>query len=72
MQGYLPSNVRIQHRPLISVCCICKRQRTSIDTWEPLDSEENENLTHGYCPDCIREYFPRVVTKRGYENQLYS
>lgn len=64
MQSYLVISEKVQHRPMISVCCICQRQRTSVDTWEPLDicrnSEENENFTHGFCPDCIREYYPKI------------
>ena len=66
MQSFLLTSESTQQRPLISVCCICQRQRTSIDTWEPLDiSEDNRemNLTHGFCPDCIREHFPNVSYK---------
>lgn len=68
MQSFLlSSEENTQQQPLISVCCICNRQRTSIDTWEPLNltngSEEPQNLTHGFCPDCIREHYPQASYK---------
>lgn len=66
MQGLLLNSGITEPRPLISVCCICQRHRTSIDTWEPFDDPEDTaelDLTHGFCPDCIREHYPKVSTK---------
>ena len=50
---------------LISVCCVCNRQRTGSDTWEPLDTSEasDEIFTHGFCPDCIRQHYPKISNK---------
>lgn len=66
MESFLFTSERTEERPLISVCCICQRQQTSVDTWEPFDiSEDNSeiDMTHGFCPDCIREHYPRVSHK---------
>lgn len=63
MQSYVLAGENTQQRPLISVCCICKRQRTSIDTWTLLDISEYDgevDFSHGFCPDCIREHYPHV------------
>lgn len=66
MESLLLSIERTQHLPMISVCCICQRHRTPVDTWEPLDlSKDGEEfvITHGFCPDCIREHYPKASHK---------
>jgi hypothetical protein len=63
MQSFLPTRENTQQQPLISVCCICQRQRTSLDTWEPVvisDDNREINLTHVFCPSCIQEHFPDI------------
>lgn len=55
----------IRQEQLITVCCICQRHRTSMDTWEPLTITEDIEayITHGFCPDCIKEYYPKISEK---------
>lgn len=63
MQSFLFTSKRTQRRSMISVCCICRRQRTSPDTWVPFDmckDNSNAEFTHGFCPDCIREHYPHL------------
>lgn len=64
MQNFILASESTPRRPLISVCCICQRQRTSLNTWTTLDLSQYDtevDLTHGFCPDCIRKHYPHVM-----------
>ncbi|RJR20931.1 MAG: hypothetical protein C4581_02740 [Nitrospiraceae bacterium] len=49
-------------RGLLPLCASCKKVRDDKGYWTQVDeyiSEHSEaEITHGYCPDCERKYFP--------------
>lgn len=65
MQSFTLDKETTQYRPMIAVCCICNKQRTGVDTWEPLDIAEDsdESFTHGFCPECIKQHYPNISNK---------
>lgn len=65
MHNYSLNRKKEQQQPMIPVCCICNKQRTSVDTWEQVDISQysEETITHGFCPDCIREHYPKISEK---------
>lgn len=66
METYLAHNDLVEQRPLISVCCICNRMRIEDDTWVPFDTSSDNldfDMTHGFCPDCIRVHYPEAAAK---------
>lgn len=48
---------------LVAVCGWCGKVRDPAGTWVPGDPDLLERaarvLTHGVCPDCARQHFPR-------------
>jgi hypothetical protein len=64
MERSLIGRVRLQNRPFIPVCCICQRIRTLDNRWEQQDipsvKEESHNITHAFCPECIKLHYPLV------------
>jgi hypothetical protein len=48
-------------RGLLPICSFCKKIRTKNSTWIPIEEYINEHseaeLTHGFCPDCMREHY---------------
>lgn len=47
------------------VCCICQRVRTIEDRWEHINllPKEDGLLSHGFCPQCVREHYPSLNDK---------
>lgn len=59
---------RIKHlEGLLPMCAYCKRIRTD-GNWQEVEAYIQNNseavLTHGYCPDCIREHFSEDIVRR--------
>ncbi|MBI5441542.1 MAG: hypothetical protein HY900_10085 [Deltaproteobacteria bacterium] len=50
-------------RGLIPICAGCKKIRRDDDAWEVLEAyleqHSHAEFTHGLCPDCRRELYPR-------------
>ncbi|MBI5016418.1 MAG: PAS domain-containing protein [Deltaproteobacteria bacterium] len=50
-------------RGLIPICSSCKKIRKDDDAWEVLEAylerHSHAEFTHGLCPDCRRELYPR-------------
>jgi len=48
-------------RGILPICSFCKKIRTESNIWIPLEEYINEHseaeLSHGYCPDCLREHY---------------
>ena len=56
---------QIQHlEVLLPVCSYCKRIRDDDGEWHVLEEYINEHtsakLSHGICPDCAREHYPKL------------
>jgi PAS domain S-box-containing protein len=53
-------------RGILPLCCFCKKVRDDQGYWEQVDvyiTEHSEaNVTHGLCPDCLKEHYPEIVT----------
>jgi CheY-like chemotaxis protein len=49
---------------LLPICAGCKKIRDSQDYWHQVESyiakHTDATFTHGYCPDCIKKYFPEL------------
>ena len=47
---------------LIPICAGCKKIRDDKGYWSQVDSyiarHTDAKFTHGYCPDCIKKYYP--------------
>jgi hypothetical protein len=54
-------------RGLLPICASCKKTRDDQGYWalpETYIQEHSEaEFTHGLCPDCIRQFFPRQAAK---------
>jgi GAF domain-containing protein len=50
---------------LLPICTYCKNIRNDKGYWrtveEYIGTMTNANLSHGVCPDCLREHFPEVA-----------
>lgn len=48
---------------LLPICASCKKIRDEEGGWHQLESyiskHSEADFTHGLCPDCLREYYPR-------------
>jgi len=48
-------------RGLLPICSFCKKIRTKDGTWVPLEEYLHEHseaeLSHGFCPDCLRDHY---------------
>jgi hypothetical protein len=46
---------------ILPMCSFCKKIRTGNNIWIPLEEYIHEHseaeLSHGYCPDCLREHY---------------
>jgi hypothetical protein len=46
---------------LLPICSFCKKIRIKNSTWIPIEKYIDEHseveLTHGFCPDCMREHY---------------
>jgi PAS domain S-box-containing protein len=53
-------------RGILPVCCFCKKVRDDKGYWEQVDiyitEHSDASVTHGLCPDCLREHYPEIVT----------
>lgn len=51
-------------RGLLPICSGCKKIRNDENYWQQVDvyvSKHTEaQFTHGYCPDCLKRYFPGI------------
>lgn len=47
---------------LLPICCSCKKIRDDQGYWQEVEAYIMEHtdarFTHGYCPDCLKRYFP--------------
>lgn len=47
---------------MLPICCSCKKIRDDKNYWHQVESyiseRSNAEFTHGYCPDCVKKYFP--------------
>ena len=52
---------------MLPICSHCKKIRDAKGDWQPLEDylEEHSNtkLSHGLCPDCVRELYPQLADK---------
>ncbi len=50
------------HGNFALVCAYCNKILKNKDFWETRDAGELQNnlndISHGICPDCLKEYFP--------------
>ncbi len=50
-------------RGLLPICSHCKRIRDGSGGWQQLevyiDRHSEAEFTHGLCPDCMHEYYPK-------------
>ena len=48
-------------RGILPICSFCKKIRTENNIWIPLEEyvhwHTEAELSHGYCPDCMREHY---------------
>jgi CheY-like chemotaxis protein len=55
--------IRILHG-LLSICAGCKKIRTEKGEWQRIEqyitAHSEAQFSHGYCPDCVRIYFPGI------------
>lgn len=46
----------------ITICCNCKRIKHDGEWADVKVSDvENDNLTHGICPKCVKELYPDIA-----------
>ncbi|MBI5820444.1 MAG: PAS domain-containing protein [Verrucomicrobia bacterium] len=52
---------------LIPICAHCKRIRNDQEYWQQLDEFLHQHLdvdfSHGICPNCLREHYPKVADR---------
>lgn len=52
---------------LIPICAHCKRIRNDQEYWQQLDEFLHQHLdvdfSHGICPSCLREHYPKVADR---------
>lgn len=50
---------------LIPICAGCKSMRDQHGAWEPLETylsrHSDAQLSHGFCPECLRRHYPEFV-----------
>lgn len=55
-------------KTLIPVCAHCKRVRDDREYWQQVDEFLHRHLdldiSHGICPDCVREFYPKHIADR--------
>ena len=51
---------------LLPICAGCKKIRNDGNYWQEVEVFITENsettFTHGLCPDCVKKYYPEVIT----------
>jgi hypothetical protein len=51
-------------RGLLPICAGCKKIRDEKEQWHPVETyvmrHSEAQFTHGYCPECLRKYFPDI------------
>jgi hypothetical protein len=56
-------------RGLLPICCHCKKVRDDQGYWgqieEYIQKHTDADLSHGFCPDCAREFYPGVFDEEG-------
>ena len=49
---------------LLPICCGCKKIRDDKDYWSEVEvyvmKHTDAKFSHGYCPECLKKYFPGV------------
>lgn len=57
---------------LLPLCSFCKKIRLESGHWEQVDhyiiNNTDAKISHGICPDCIREHYPEVYNKKKNDN----
>jgi hypothetical protein len=52
---------------LLPICSYCKKIRDDQGYWHQVDSyikrHSLANFTHGFCPDCTKQYFSEYLPK---------
>lgn len=55
-------------RGIIPICMICKKIRDDQGEWEEVEvyihKHSGADFSHGICPDCLQEHFPKVYGKQ--------
>jgi hypothetical protein len=50
---------------LLPICAFCKRIRDDGGEWQAVESyvssRSEVRFSHGYCPQCVKKYFPEVL-----------
>lgn len=57
----MKSTKNISMNRVILVCAYCKKVLKGENLWEheAMRSDSSLNVSHGICPDCLLEHFPR-------------
>jgi hypothetical protein len=58
MSGTAVLNATSASAELVCVCCHCHRVRTESGEWEARYVAESDDLSHGICRECYREFYP--------------
>ena len=45
---------------LLPICANCKKIRNEEDYWQQVEEYTDASFTHGICPDCMDELYPKV------------
>lgn len=58
-----------ERKPLLVMCCVCKRVRTSEYRWLDVPEEYTEDfiVSHGFCPPCVKTAIESIDNKRRLE-----
>lgn len=61
-------------RGILPLCSYCKKVRDDRGYWDQVDTyitkHSEARVSHGICPDCLREHFPRTYEKMAREGKL--
>lgn len=56
---------------ILPICCYCKKIQHEDEGWQPLEvffhKHSETKLSHGICPDCMREHAPEAMRMRDSE-----
>ncbi len=72
--GYVVSaqrELKLLH-DILPICCYCKKIHHEEEGWQPLEAYfhnySETQLSHGICPDCMREHGPEEMRERACES----
>ena len=41
------------------ICCVCKKTKKR-SSWEALEIKSEAGLSHGYCPECLKDALAKI------------